>query len=69
MTIETFYERIDNVFDKLYNNYGFKEDIIKHKQDLLEIYEKENDYRCEYIYKNIKSKHFYIDENGCIKSK
>lgn len=67
--METFYEKIDDVFDKLYDNYGYTEDLIKHKQDLLEIYEKESSYRSDHIFKNIKSKKFYIDENGCIKSK
>jgi hypothetical protein len=63
-----FYEVIDNVFDKLYEKYGFNDDIIQNKQDLLHVYENENSWRCAEIYKAIKPKHWYIDEKGCIKS-
>lgn len=66
---KNFYEQIDMVFDSLYEKYGFIDDIIQYKQDLLEIYENENSYRSADILKMIKPKNFYIDENGCIKSK
>lgn len=68
MTVETFYEQIDIVFDRLYEKYGLTDELIQHKQDLLEIYDKENEYRCKHIMDKLKVRHFYIDENGYVKS-
>lgn len=61
-----FYQVLDDVFDNLYEKYGFEQDIIDLKQILIEEYENMknngvNMNKCE-------SQYFQIDENGCIKS-
>ena len=69
-TVSTnFYQQIDALFDKLYEKFGFTDEIIEYKQILLRVYEKENHYRNAVKFKHIKPKEFYIDENGYIKSK
>jgi hypothetical protein len=65
---KNFYEQIDMVFDRLLEKYGFERDLIQYKQDLLDIYDNENSYRSADILKSLEIKHFYIDDNGCIKS-
>jgi hypothetical protein len=63
-----FYEVVDRAFDNLYEKYGFNDDIIKSKQDLLHVYDNEKKWRSAEIYKAIKPKHWIIDEKGCIRS-
>jgi len=63
-----FYEQLDTVFDILYERYGFIDDIINLKSDLLYVYENENSWKSQALLKLIKPKQWYIDENGCIKS-
>jgi hypothetical protein len=69
MHTESFYEQLDVVFDKMYEKYGFTDDLIHHKQLLIALYDKENSYRTSHIFKETKVQQFYIDENGYIKSK
>jgi hypothetical protein len=64
----SFYEVIDTVFNKLYDKYGLTDEIIEMKEGLLHIYENENAYRSAEILKQIKPKHWFIDETGCIRS-
>ena len=68
-TTTNFYEQLDIVFDKLYKKYGFNDELIGYKGDLLHIYENEHKYRSAEILKLIQPKHFYIDENGYVVSK
>jgi hypothetical protein len=63
-----FYEQLDIVFEYFYEKYGFTDEIMKHKVDLLHVYENEHSYRSAELLKALKPKHFYIDENGYIKS-
>ncbi len=69
MTGESFYEQLDIVFEKIYNKYGLTDNLINHKQLLIQFYEKENSYRTAHIFKDTCNKHYYIDENGYVKSK
>lgn len=64
-----FYEQLDIVFDKLYDKYGSTDELMGYKNDLIDIYENENSYRCAELLKYIKPKQFYIDENGYVKTK
>lgn len=63
-----FYEEIDTAFDKLYETYGFNDDIINLKQNILHAYENENAYRCEEIRKAITPRHWIIDKDGYVRS-
>ncbi len=63
-----FYEQLDIVFNYLYEKYGLIDELIEHKQNLIHVYENERGYRSAAIGKLLKPKHFYIDENGYIKS-
>lgn len=64
-TDTNFYEQLDIVFDKLYEKYGFEDNIIDYKQKLLKLYDLENEYRNHKV-NNID---VYIDENGYVKTK
>lgn len=63
-----FYEEIDTAFDKLYETYGFNDDIINLKQNILYAYENENAYRCEELRKVLKPRHWVIDKDGNVRS-
>lgn len=64
-TDTNFYQQLDIVFDKLYEKYGFEDNIIDYKQKLLKLYDLENEYRNHKV-NNID---VYIDENGYVKTK
>jgi hypothetical protein len=64
-TDTNFYEQLDIIFDKLYEKYGFEDNIIDYKQKLLKLYDIENEYRNHKVI-NID---LYIDENGYVKTK
>jgi hypothetical protein len=64
-TDTNFYEQLDIIFDKLYEKYGFEDNIIDYKQKLLKLYDIENEYRNHKV-NNID---LYIDENGYVKTK
>jgi hypothetical protein len=64
-TDTNFYEQLDIVFDKLYEKYGFEDNIIDYKQKLLKLYDLENEYRNH----KINDMEVYVDENGYIKTK
>ena len=64
----TFYEELNNVFEKLFDKYGFEDDIIQYKQCIISAYQNENCIRNEYILNKIKPKTFLIDKNGNIKN-
>ena len=63
-----FYEQLDIVFDKLYEMYGFNDDIIQYKSNIITAYDKERGYRHEFVMKSVKQKHWYIDDQGYIRS-
>lgn len=69
MLAESFYEQLDIVFDKMYEKYGLTDDLIDHKQMLMQLYDKKNNYRTAHIFKDNKNFNFYIDEDGYVKSK
>jgi hypothetical protein len=64
-----FYEMLDIIFDKLYALHGFTDDLIDCKSDILTAYEKERGYSYKYIYKSVRDKKIYIDENGYVRLK
>jgi hypothetical protein len=65
----SFYEVLDDVFDKLSKTYSTNNiDLVKHKQNLIYIYENENNWRCAEIKKLIIPKKWYIDETGQLHS-
>jgi hypothetical protein len=67
MPIESFYEQLDIIFDDLYSKHGLLDELIQYKDVLITAYEKEHSYHN--VYNTQKEKNWYIDENGCIKSK
>ena len=68
MSIESFYEQLDIIFDDLYRKHGLLDELIEYKDALINAYENEHSYRNIHLKKNTE-KQFYIDENGYIKSK
>ena len=61
-----FYEQLDIVFEKLYTKFGLSKDIIQLKEDLLYVYENENQWRCDDLLRAIKPKKWYVDSNGYV---
>lgn len=62
----TFYEEIDNVFDILYNKYGFDRELIDAKELIIKNFIYFNDNNGNNIVNILKKKNFTINENGYI---
>ena len=62
----TFYEEIDNVFDILYNKYGFDRELIYAKELIIKKFIYFNDNNGNNIVNILKKKNFTINENGYI---
>jgi hypothetical protein len=67
MTVD-FYDDIDNIFEKLYNKYGFDEELIEAKNDIIKHFIYINDNNGDNIVTLLKKKNFSIDEKGRINS-
>lgn len=64
--VNTFYEEIDNVFDILYNKYGFDRELIYAKELIIKKFIYFNDNNGNNIVNILKKKNFTINENGYI---
>jgi hypothetical protein len=64
------YEELDEIFNKLYNKYGFDEVIIDAKQNIIKIIDKliDYDFRNNEITSQLKKKCYNINEEGFIVS-
>lgn len=67
MTVD-FYEEIDNIFEKLYDKYGFDEELIDAKNAILKHFIYINDNNGNNITTLLKKKNFSIDDKGRINS-
>jgi hypothetical protein len=67
MTVD-FYDDIDNIFDNLYNKYGFDEELINAKNAIIKHFIYINDNNGDNIVTLLKKKNFSIDEKGRINS-
>jgi hypothetical protein len=65
--MSNFYEQLDIIFDRLCKIHGMDDELIAYKSEILTAYEKERGYRYEYIYRDVRDKKIYIDENGYVK--
>ena len=63
-----FYEQLDIVFDKMYEKYGLNNELIQLKSCILSAYDEEYGYIYEHVYRSIRSRSVYIDENGYVKT-
>jgi hypothetical protein len=67
MTVD-FYEEIDIIFEKLYDKYGFEDELISAKNTIIKHFIYINDNNGNNITTLLKKKHFSIDEKGRINS-
>lgn len=58
-----YYEKIDEIFNKLYEKYNFDKFLFSKKKELLLFYDNENSYR----FKKCENINWFVDENGEIK--
>jgi hypothetical protein len=65
--MSNFYEQLDIIFDRLYKAHDLDDELIAYKSEILTAYEKERGYRYEYIYRDVRDKKIYIDQNGYVK--
>jgi len=59
-----FYEKLDDLFDKINEKIGIDDDLLIHKNSIIDAYEKERGDRVDYLLKLIKPKSFIINEKG-----
>lgn len=64
MTREDFNEVIDISFSKIFEKYGYADDLIKYKSDIVSAYASNNN-DDDYL-KILNKKDFKINENGNI---
>ena len=64
----TFYQVLDEVFDKINKQYGKDNNILEQKEKLKYIYDNENKWKCDELFKSIKPKKWYMDAEGSIVS-
>ena len=61
------HSQINDIFDEICKVYGYSDDIIQYRDELLYVYDNEKQWRCKELLKVIKPKQWYIDVDGNIK--
>ena len=63
------FREIDNIFDKLFQKYGYTDELIEYKNTLIDVYESESYMIPSEIMKKIQVRNFEIDKEDAISSK
>jgi hypothetical protein len=53
-----YYDKIDEVFEGLFEKYGYDDNLIDSKEKLIDYYEKLNEKKCLYI-RDLNNKIYY----------
>lgn len=62
MDMNNYYDKIDEIFENLFDIYGYNDNLIDSKKNLIDFYEKMNQNKCLYIRDVNEKKYFTINE-------